>query len=168
MPRVDTLLYFLHLVAAVFWIGGIGYILFVLMPAVTTVALRDRARFMPIVLRRYLVVVWISIAVLAGTGLYRMFMVWDAAASGFWATGLGHTLAGKLVLVVVLIGIAVRLTADTVPQAIRHVHTHLGEPAEAYRCAQCATLMGGMRRRLQLALLIGLAIIYLAVMLRGA
>jgi len=70
--------------------------------------------------------------------------------------------------VAVLIGIAVLLTVQVVPRAIRHVHTHGDDPAEAYRCAQCATVVGGMRRRLQLALILALAIIYLAVMLRGA
>jgi hypothetical protein len=67
---------------------------------------------------------------------------------------------------VVLIALALVVTYRTVPRARRHVQTHVGDPPDAYKCAQCGDIVGGMRRILMLAFLVALAIIYLAVMLR--
>lgn len=164
----NTILYFLHVVAVVFWIGGIAYIVTVLMPAVPNIALRDRTAFMPVILRRFLVVVWTAIAILLLTGLHRVFFVWDITRSGFFATPIGHTLAIKLVLVAVLIGIALLVTLRTVPRAISHVLTHEGADPDEYKCMQCKEIVGGMRRQLQAALAVGLVIIYAGVELRGA
>lgn len=164
----NTTLYFLHIVAVVFWIGGIAYILTVLMPAVPNLSLRDRAGFMPILLRRFLVVVWTAIMILLLTGLHRVFFVWDITHSGFFATPIGYTLAAKLVLVALLIGIALLVTLRTVPRAVSHVLTHTGAAPDEYKCMQCKQIVGGMRRQLQVALVLGLLIIYAAVELRGA
>lgn len=168
MGLVNSILYFLHVVAVVFWIGGIGYILFVLMPAMPRVSLHDRASFMPVILRRFLVVVWTAIGVLVLTGLYRMFFVWDVTQPGFFAAPMGHSLAAKLVLVAILFAIALLVTFRTVPRATAHVSTHIHDSCNAYKCAQCGEIVGGMRRVLQAALVVALAAIYTAVELRGA
>jgi uncharacterized membrane protein len=167
MNILNSILYFLHVLAVVFWIGGIGYILFVLMPAVPHIALRDRARFMPLILRRFLVIVWTAIGVLILSGLYRMFFVWDVTQAGFFTTPTGYTLTIKLVLVAVLIAVAGVVTFQAVPRARAHVTTHHGDPPEAYTCAQCGDIVGGLRRLLQIALLVALTTIYAAVELRG-
>jgi uncharacterized membrane protein len=168
MNILNTILYFLHVLAVVFWIGGIGYILFVLMPAVPHIALRDRARFMPLILRRFLVIVWTAIGLLILSGLYRMFFVWDVTQAGFFTTPTGYTLTVKLVLVTVLIAVAAVVTFKAVPRARAHVTTHHGDPPDAYKCAQCGDIVGSLRRWLQIALVLALAIIYAAVVLRGA
>ncbi len=168
MSILNSVLYFLHIVATVFWIGGIGYILFVLMPAVPQISLRDRARFMPLILRRFLVVVWTAIGFLLFSGAYRIFFVWDISQMGFFSTPLGYTLAVKLVLVGALIGIALLVTYRTVPHTRAHVRTHLDDSCDAYKCAQCRQIVGGMRRVLQAALIVALVVIYAAVELRGA
>ncbi len=167
MNLINTFLYFLHVVAVVFWIGGIGYILYVLMPAMPQVSLRDRARFMPLVLNRFLVVVWSAIGVLLISGLYRIFWVWDVTEAGFFSTQLGYVLAVKLVLIALLIGIAIVVTYRTVPRARTHVATHQEDQPDAYKCAQCGDIVGGMRRILQAALIVALVIIYAAIELRG-
>lgn len=167
MSLINSILYFLHVVAVVFWIGGIGYILFVLMPAMPQVSLRDRSRFMPLVLNRFLVVIWTSIGILVISGLYRIFMVWDVTQAGFFTSRVGHVLAAKLVLIVLLIGIALVVTLRTMPRARTHVATHHEDPPDAYKCAQCRNIVGGMRRMLQTALVVALVIIYAAIELRG-
>lgn len=57
MEMISTILHTLHLLALVFWIGGVGYILFVLMPSLPVVSLRDRARLVPRLLSRFLTIV---------------------------------------------------------------------------------------------------------------
>jgi uncharacterized membrane protein len=57
---IATILHTLHLLAVVFWIGGVGYTLFVLIPALPTVSLRDRAVLVPRLFRRFLTLVWLS------------------------------------------------------------------------------------------------------------
>lgn len=167
MNLINSIMYFLHVVAVVFWIGGIGYILYVLMPAMPQVSLRDRSRFMPLVLNRFLVVVWSAIGVLVISGLYRIFLVWDVTQAGFFATRVGYVLAAKLVLIVLLIGIAIVVTSRVVPRARTHVATHHEDPPNAYKCPQCGDIVGGMRRMLQAALVVALVIIYAAIELRG-
>lgn len=167
MSIVNPLFYFLHVVAVVLWIGGIGYTLFVLMPAVPRISLRDRANFIPMILNRFLVVVWAAAAVLAVTGLHRMFGVWHVAQEGFFSTSTGHTLAFKLVMVGVLIGIALLVTFRTVPKARAHVSTHRDDPSDAYQCGQCRDIVGGMRHVLWGALVVALVVIYAAIKLRG-
>ena len=168
MSLINNMMNFIHVAAVVFWIGGISYILFVLMPAVPNVALRDRARFSPVILLRFLVVVWVSAGLLVITGLHRIFAVWNVTEASFWGTALGGTLAAKLVLVAVLIGIAGVVTFQTVPRARAHVKTHEGEACDAYQCGQCKRIVGGMRRILYLGLAVALVIIYLATRLGGA
>ncbi len=168
MGLVNSILYFLHVVAVVFWIGGIGYILFVLMPAMPRVSLHDRATFMPALLRRFLVVVWTAIGLLILTGLYRMFFVWDITQPGFFSGPLGYSLTAKLILAAALFAIALLVSFRTVPRATTHVSTHLQDSCDTYKCAQCGEIIGGMRRVLQAALVVALAVIYAAVELRGA
>ena len=122
---------------------------------------------MPLILRRFLVIVWTAIGLLILSGLYRMFFVWDVTQAGFFATPFGYTLTVKLVLVAVLIAVAGVVTFRAVPRAKAHVTTHHSDPPEAYKCAQCGDIVGGLRRLLQIALVVALAIIYAAVELRG-
>lgn len=78
---------FLHLAAAVFWIGGMAFMMLALRPALAE-HLQPPAR-LPLaagVLRRFFVVVWISIAVLLATGLPMLLEVgMRAAPPGFHA-----------------------------------------------------------------------------------
>ena len=168
MSILNSVLYFLHVVAVVFWIGGISYILFVLMPAVPHVALRDRVKFMPLILRRFLYIVWAAIGLIVVSGVYRILFVWNVTEAGFFSTQLGYVLIAKLMLVVVLIVIAILVTFQAVPRAREHVTTHLKDPPDEYKCAQCGDIVGRLRRLLQSALVVALVVIYAAIELRGA
>ncbi|HEY1101913.1 MAG TPA: DUF2269 family protein [Burkholderiaceae bacterium] len=64
---------FLHVAAAVFWLGGIGFLLFVLRPvAMAQLQPATRLPMMTAVLRRFFVLVWLSVVTLALTGAYGM------------------------------------------------------------------------------------------------
>jgi putative copper export protein len=167
MNPFDSAFYFLHLVAAMFWIGGIAYILFVLMPAVPKIALRDRSQFMPIVLRRFLIIVWTAIGTLVATGIYRLGRFWDLTQPGFFSTPAGEVLLVKMLLVAGLVLIASHVTWRSVPNAVEHVSTHVGDPPDAYKCPQCGAIVGNLRTMLQRALGLALAIVFAAIHLRG-
>ena len=162
-----SFLLWLHLLGVVAWIGGIAYILLVLMPAMPKIALRDRANFVPLTLRRFLRVVWIAVTVILVTGLCRAFTIWPAGEASFWTTPLGRILGEKLGMVVLILGVVLSVTLRAVPRAIAHVATHKDDPADAYACKQCATIIGSLKRHLQIGLAIALVIIFWAVRLRG-
>lgn len=165
---MSSLLHAAHIWAEVAWIGGIFYILFVLFPAMPRVALRDRAHFVPVLLRRFLRVVWASFFTLLLTGLYRSFWVFDGLSTTFWtSTPQGRLLAIKLGFVAALLGLAIAVTFRVVPSAITHLATHQEDPPDRYTCPQCATILGGMRRHLQFALILATAIIIFAVRIRA-
>jgi uncharacterized membrane protein len=64
------LLVWIHLVAAVVWIGGMAFLSLVLMPPLTREPLAaHRAVLIQIVSRRFRVLVWVSIAVLLVSGM---------------------------------------------------------------------------------------------------
>jgi uncharacterized membrane protein len=147
-----TVFHWFHLLAVVAWIGGIIYVLTILLPAMPQVALRDRANFVPLLLRRFLALVWISIGAILLTGLYHIFFVWDATAPGFFGSPLGRTLIEKWVLAAALIGVAAKITLQVAPRAIAHVHTHRDDAPDAYKCPQCLKVIGGLKRHLQVAL----------------
>lgn len=89
---------FLHISAAIFWLGGIGFLLFALRPAAMAQLAPDtRLPLMTAVLRRFFTMVWIAIAVLALTGGY-LFTTASPAPAGW------HAMAGIGVLMFLLFG----------------------------------------------------------------
>lgn len=143
--------------------------LLVLMPYMRLVALRDRARLVPAMLRRFIGVIWASIATIVFTGLYRVFLVMHITTIDQLTAGpYGQILTMKLTLVVVLIGIAASVTLRVYPRIAAHVATHEGDEHGVYTCPACGGLMGAMRRHLTAGLGIALVIILLAAALRGA
>ncbi len=164
---LSHIFHWFHIVSVVAWIGGIIYILAVLLPNMPKVALRDRANFVPPLLRRFLVVVWTSVTLILATGFWRIFAVWNAEQAAFWGTPLGRILMEKLTLVTAILVVVGLVTFRVVPRAIAHVATHRNDPPDAYACKQCATVIGGMKRHLQVGLVFALLIIFWAVRLRG-
>lgn len=162
-------MHWLHLMGVVFWIGGIGYILLVLMPGMSAVALRDRARMVPILLRKFLTVVWVSIGLIVVSGLFRVFFVLQITSfEPLILSSYGNLLLVKILLVVGLIGVASAVTFRRYPSTLKHVTTHLNDPPDAYRCQLCGSVMGSLRNYLDTGLALALVIIFIAALLRGA
>ena len=81
---------FFHLAAAIFWIGGMAFIMLALRPPVhTQLEPPVRLALMTAVLTRFFVVVWISIAVLLATGFPMLMSVGMKAAPPGWHLMLG-------------------------------------------------------------------------------
>ena len=91
---------FLHLAAAIFWIGGMAFMVLALRPALHEQLQPPlRLPLMVQVLRRFFVVVIASIAVLLATGVPLLLQVPAAQAPGGW-----HAMAGLGVLMVLVFG----------------------------------------------------------------
>jgi len=87
-----TLIKFFHLAAAIFWIGGMAFIMLALRPPVhARLQPPERLPLMAQVLGRFFVVVWISIAVLLATGFAMLLSVGmkDAPVGWHWMLGIG-------------------------------------------------------------------------------
>ncbi|MEM4281323.1 MAG: CopD family protein [Candidatus Caldarchaeum sp.] len=166
---LSTLLHAAHVFAVVLWLGGVGYSLLVLLPSLPTLSLRDRARLVPKVLRRFLTVVWISIGVISFSGLYRIFAVMQITTlSQLSSSFYGQVLTVKLVFVTMLLAVALSVTLKVYPKVTDHVRQHLNDPPDVYRCPMCGEISGLVRAHLAAGLAIGAVVILLAAILRGA
>ena len=72
---MNALMKFLHIAAAIAWLGGVSFMLFALRPAATMLAPAQRLPLIARVLQRFFVVVWPSIVVLLVTGLAMLLRV---------------------------------------------------------------------------------------------
>jgi uncharacterized membrane protein len=84
-----NLLVFLHLAAAIFWMGGMAFVVLALRPSLGALAPPQRLPLMVQVLRRFFAVVAASIAVLLATGVPLLLQVPGAGAPRGW-----HVMAG--------------------------------------------------------------------------
>jgi uncharacterized membrane protein len=95
-----NLLLFLHLAAAIFWMGGMAFVVLALRPALhAQLQPPQRLPLMVQVLRRFFVVVIVSIVVLLATGGPLLMQVPGAQAPAGW-----HAMAGLGVLMVLVFG----------------------------------------------------------------
>ncbi len=95
-----TLLKFLHLAAAIVWLGGMAFMLAALRPSLPRVeAPPQRLGLLAAVLRRFFLLVWVSIAVLLASGLYMFGHAGAQAAPLGW-----HLMSGIGVLMMLIFG----------------------------------------------------------------
>lgn len=91
-------LLFLHLAAAIFWMGGMSFMVMALRPSLhEQLEPPQRLPLMAAVLKRFFAVVTASIAVLLGTGLYMLLAAGMASAPVGWHVMLGLGLVMMLV-----------------------------------------------------------------------
>lgn len=105
-------LYFLnvtiHLLAAMFWLGGMFFLAVVGAPSLRELEPGLRATLFQRLGERFRTAGWIAIAILVVTGLFNLrfrgVLTWTVLGSAdFWSTAYGHTLAWKLSAVAVMI-----------------------------------------------------------------
>ena len=87
MAPMHELVEFFHLAAAIFWMGGMAFMVLALRPALGQLDPPQRLPLVESVLRRFFAVVGISIAVLALTGVW-MFLQAEVRPRGW------HAMAG--------------------------------------------------------------------------
>jgi uncharacterized membrane protein len=95
---MQQLILFFHLAAAIFWMGGMAFVVLALRPVLNDqLAPPQRLPFIAAVLKRFFAVVAASIAVLLGTGLAMLMQTGMAKAPPGWHAMLGLGLAMMLV-----------------------------------------------------------------------
>ena len=109
---MDSLLKFLHIAAAIFWIGGMAFLMLALRPVVhEQLAPPVRLPLMIRVLGRFFAVVWVCIAVLLATGLPPFMAVGMKNAPLGWHYMLGLGLLMMLIFAHIFFGPYRRLKA---------------------------------------------------------
>ncbi|MCC6313742.1 MAG: DUF4149 domain-containing protein [Thermomicrobiales bacterium] len=98
---------FVHVVAAIIWIGGMLFLALVVGPASRRLPPAERGALFSLVGRRFRTVGWICIALLLVTGVanvaFRGFG-WDAVTSGqLFGSEFGRVLAVKLVVIAIML-----------------------------------------------------------------
>ena len=153
----------LHIVAAAAWLGGMLFLVLVLVPALRAPALAPHATAaIRVVGVRYRTFGWLTLLVLVATGsVNAWFRAGDAAAladPAWWANPFGRLLAMKLALVGTVLVLSAVHDFHVGPRAGRLMAEAPGAPATA-RWRAAARLLGRVN------LLLALAIVALAVRL---
>jgi uncharacterized membrane protein len=140
---MTILVQWIHLVAAVAAVGGMAFVLFVLLPSLRVLEEGQRMALAKTVMGRFRWVSWGAIIVLIGSGVYNIRVrAWEAPWGTYWAL-----LTLKIFLALVVFAISLLLT--------------LPIPAlESFRA----------RRRMWLSIALGIAVgvILISAFLRGS
>lgn len=157
---------FIHILSAIFWIGGMLFTVAVLVPASRHELLKNKkGAFFTLVGRKFSRITWALFLILMITGitnlLLRGYVLSDLITSSFWNSSFGSTLFIKLHLfglVLILSGIHDFYAG---PKAAKLMDQQPDDPkTETYR--KLSSWIG------RINLLLGLAILYYAMrLLRG-
>jgi copper resistance protein D len=146
----------LHLLAAIVWIGGLAFVAMVLVPVLR--GAQPRAQAIAVLRatgRKFMRVAYASLATLVVTGVANLYLKaggsW-AAVGGLWPTTYGRLLAAKLVLVALIV--ATSLCHDFVvgPAAARALERDAAS-AEAARLRAAASWLGRLNTLLSLVVM---------------
>jgi uncharacterized membrane protein len=108
---MPTLFQWIHLSAAVVGIGGIGFLLLVVIPSGATLGPQQRDQLFKTVTGRFRWISWSVIILLLASGLYNVRQYyWEAPWGRAW-----KLLATKIVLGLVVFGISLCLTLPLKP-----------------------------------------------------
>jgi uncharacterized membrane protein len=153
----------LHILAAITWIGGMMFIGLVLVPILRKPPLRDSSALL--LYRtglRFRQVGWISLLLLVLTGMVNLGVrgygwadLWDGS---LWQGGWGHALGAKLLLVALVLLLSAVHDFYVGPRAVAHMERD-PDADQSLRLRRMASWMG------RLSLLLSLAILALAVTL---
>src|SRR5215831_19611878 len=102
-PWLDTLVLWIHILAAVSWVGGMIFVAFIVGPYVRrTFPTAERTPLIAAVGQRFSYLGWSAIFTLIATGIYnavRFLRTWD----NLLHTEFGQILLAKIALIVVMI-----------------------------------------------------------------
>jgi uncharacterized membrane protein len=103
---VTAIVQWVHLVAAVVGVGGIAFLLVILLPSVQVFGDEQRNQLLKVVMDRFRWVSWGAILLLLGSGLYNVRLrAWEAPWGPYW-----KWLTVKIVLAFCVFTIALLLT----------------------------------------------------------
>lgn len=146
----------LHLLAAIVWIGGIAFISMVLVPTLRDPVVRPHA--LPLLRatgRRFMRVGYVSLIVLASTGVANLALKAGgslATVVGWLPTTYGHLLAAKLALVAIVVALSLYHDFVVGPAATRAIEA---DPAAAAAQAlrRRASVLGRVNAALSLVIM---------------
>lgn len=135
----------IHVIAAMFWIGGMLFFSLVLMPCLKN-GLPDglKADLISLIGKRFRFFGWFSLGILLITGLFRLFQ------SGWSLREYGGALKTKLILVFFMV--LLTLLHDLV----------LGQKTIKKKCLQSSVVLKGLRFMARVNLFVGLLIVLAA------
>ncbi|MDQ7985672.1 CopD family protein [Pseudomonas sp. G34] len=143
-----SLIYTLHLLAALIWVGGMFFAWMVLRPAAATLQAPERLTLWLEVFRRFFVWVWIAVVLLPVSGIGLLHM----GFSGFdGAPRYVHVMMG---LYLAMLALFLRIQALQLPAMRRAV--------QAQDWPVAGAVLGRIRRLVAFNLLLGLAVVALA------
>ncbi len=102
---MSTLFQWIHVSAAVVGVGGMGFVLIVLLPSSRVLSPEQRYLLMKAVGEKFRWVSWAVILLLIGSGLFNLSLVWEAPWGTYW-----QLLTVKIALAVVVFLISLCLT----------------------------------------------------------
>jgi len=103
---MSTLFQWIHVTAAVIGVGGIGFMLAILLPSSRVLSPEQRDPFLKAVMGRFRWVNWSVILLLLGSGLYNIHLrAWEVPWGTYW-----KLLTVKIVLAFFVFSISLMLT----------------------------------------------------------
>ncbi|GEM_PF-158230 len=178
IPWLDTLVLWIHILAAITWIGGMIFMVGIVGPYVRkTFPPEERAPLMAAIGQRFGLLSWGAIFTLIVTGIYnavRFVRTWDVLLN----TTFGHILLVKIALVAVMTGLSVTHDFFLGPRQ-RDLNAQLRKSQTlASETPEQKTLMASAQQRLQrlrrwailvaqLNLALGIVVILLAASLQS-
>ena len=165
---LSLILHWLHLSAVVLWIGGLGFNIMILTPNLKRVDLTNRSKLMSNVMPSFLKLVWISIAIIVSTGLYRVAFVNNMTNLSDFTSSYGLSLIAKMAIVAAIIAIAAIITLRLAPKIISHLSTHIQGEQMQQSCSICASMMKQTRSLMISVFVMSFVVIFIAAFLRGA
>lgn len=100
---------FLHIISAIFWIGGMLFLTLVVAPFLMTIPdPKEKSKIYQIVGKKYRFWGWVAIITLLVTGPYILYGLWNVSpgqifSSGLHSTSFGKALSIKLTLVALIV-----------------------------------------------------------------
>lgn len=141
----------------------------ILTPNLKRVDLANRSKLMSQVMPSFLKLVLISIAIIVGTGLYRIVFVNQMTKlSDFADTSYGLALIAKMSIVVVMIVIVAIITLRLAPKIVSHLAIHVQGEQMRQSCSICASMLKQMRLLMIAVFAMSFVVIFIAALLRGA
>ena len=146
----------LHLAAAIVWIGGLAFISMVLVPTLRSPALRPQALvLLRTTGRKFQRIAYATFVTLAVTGVGNLYFKFGGsldAIGGLWPTTYGRLLAAKVSLVVVIVALSLYHDFVVGPRAARGLEADpASEAARALR--RRASLLGRVNALLSLVVM---------------
>jgi uncharacterized membrane protein len=102
---MSTIFQWVHVGAAVIGVGGMGFLVVVLLPSLGVLSPEQRDQLARAVMGRFRWVSWAVIVLLLASGLYNVTLVWEAPWGTYW-----KLLTLKVILALVVFTISLALT----------------------------------------------------------